>query len=202
MCPSMAGQGRVVTIPNLVSVGRLAALPLFCWVLFGRDDRSTAAYLLGVLGLTDWVDGYIARRYHQVSTLGKVLDPVADRLLLGVGILALVIDGSVPTWVAWGALSREVVISIAVCVLAVLRAPRIDVTWVGKAGTFALMVAFPLFLGSNAPDLGWEQIAGVLAWCFALPGLVLSWYAALTYLPQARVALAASKIGWQQHPEA
>lgn len=181
-------EDRVLTVPNAISVGRLLCIPLFLWLLFGRDDRARAAYLLGALGATDWVDGFVARRYNQVSTVGKMLDPTADRLLLGVGIVAILVDGSVPRWVAGLVLAREVVISVAVVALAAMGASRIDVTWFGKAGTFFNMFAFPLFLGSES-GVTWNDTARVLAWVCAVPGLVLSYYAALLYIPAARRAL-------------
>ena len=115
------------------------------------------------MGATDWIDGYVARHFDQVSTVGKVLDPTADRILLGVGIVAIMIDGSVPVWIGVVTIVREVLVSGAVLALAALGARRIDVTWAGKAGTFALMVAFPLFLGSHADHLGWQGLAGFLA---------------------------------------
>ena len=182
----------ILTVPNLISVGRLACVPIFLWLLFGRGERFQAALLLAALGCTDWVDGYIARRWNQVSTVGKVLDPTADRILLGVGIVGILIDGSVPAWLAWSVIVREVGISLAVVGLAALGARRIDVQWVGKAGTFALMVAFPLFLASES-DVSWTDLARVLAWLFAVPGLVLSWWAAAGYVPLAREALAERK---------
>ena len=191
----MPGEDRILTIPNLVTVVRLACVPLFLWLLFGRENRAAAAYLLGALGATDWVDGYVARHFDQVSTLGKVLDPVADRILLGVGIVAILVDGSVPAWIAWVVIVREVTISVATVGLAAAGARRIDVQWAGKAGTLALMCAFPLFLGSHADNLGWEDLAGALAWIFVIPGLVLAWYAAITYIPRARVALAEGRVG-------
>ena len=178
----------MLTVPNLVTAVRLACIPLFLWLLFGRDDRAAAAYLLAVLGATDWVDGFIARRFDQVSTVGKVLDPVADRLLLGVGVAAIVIDGAVPAWVAGVTILREVLVSAAVVGLAAAGATRIDVQWVGKAGTFALMVAFPLFLASHS-DVSWQGTARTLAWVAAVPGIALSWYAAALYVPLARRAL-------------
>jgi cardiolipin synthase len=189
------GEDRILTIPNIVTLVRLACVPLFLWLLFGRENRAAAAYLLGALGATDWVDGYVARHFDQVSTLGKVLDPVADRVLLGVGIVAILVDGSVPAWIAWVVIVREVTISIATVGLAAAGARRIDVQWAGKAGTLALMCAFPLFLGSHADNLGWEDLAGALAWIFVIPGLVLAWYAAITYVPRARVALAEGRVG-------
>ena len=181
------GRG-ILTIPNLVTVVRLACVPLFCWLLFGRDDRTAAAWLLAVLGCTDWVDGYLARRLNQVSEVGKVLDPTADRILLGTVVISLLIDGHVPRIVGWSVLVREVLISAAVLALAAAGARRIDVQWAGKAGTLALMVAFPLFMmGTPGP---WGRPSLVIAWLFAAPGMALSWYATLTYVPLARRALA------------
>ncbi|MCI3948297.1 MAG: phosphatidylglycerophosphate synthase [Acidimicrobiales bacterium] len=185
-----ADTDRILTIPNVVSVVRLCCIPLFLWLLFGVEDRSSAAYLLAVLGATDWVDGYVARHFHQVSTLGKVLDPTADRLLLAVGVVAIAVDGSVPIWIAVLTIARETLVGGATLVLAALGARRIDVTWFGKAGTFGLLCAYPLFLGSHAEDLGWEDLAGVLAWVCVIPGLIFSYIAAAGYVPLARRALA------------
>jgi cardiolipin synthase (CMP-forming) len=170
-------------------VVRLACIPVFVWLLFGRDDEVAAAVLLAVLGATDWVDGYIARRWNQVSELGKVLDPTADRLLLLVGVLSIVVVGAVPLWVGVATLLREALVSLTVVALAALGARRIDVTWAGKAGTFGQMFAYPLFLAGSS-DLGWAPVATVLAWVCVVPGLVLSYYAAARYVPEARLALA------------
>lgn len=180
---------RIATLPNLVTLVRLSCLPVFLWLLFGRDNRAAAAWLLAALGVTDWIDGYIARHMHQESELGKVLDPVADRLLFLVGGGAILLDGSVPVWFAAVVLVRESLVGGATLVLAALGARRIDVTWVGKAGTFLLMIAFPLFLAGHS-TLGWADTGGTLAWLAGIPGLALSLYAALRYIPLARVALA------------
>jgi cardiolipin synthase (CMP-forming) len=179
---------EVLTLPNLITLARLACLPVFLWLLFGREDRAAAAALLALLGITDWVDGYLARHLGQVSELGKVLDPVADRLLFLVGAGGILIDGSVPTWFAVIVLVRETLVGGATLVLAALGARRIDVTWFGKAGTFGLMVAFPLFLASHS-DLSWADTAGVLAWIAGIPALALSLYAAVLYVPIAQRAL-------------
>ena len=179
---------QVLTLPNLITLARLACLPLFLWLLFGKEDRAAAAALLALLGITDWVDGYLARHLGQVSELGKVLDPVADRLLFLVGAGGILIDGSVPAWFAVIVLVRETLVGGATLVLAALGARRIDVTWFGKAGTFGLMIAFPLFLASHS-DLSWADTAGVLAWIAGIPGLALSLYAAVLYIPIARRAL-------------
>src|SRR5688572_2557058 len=163
-------------------------LPVFLWLLFAQEDRAKAAGLLAVLGITDFLDGYIARHFNQVSDIGKVLDPVADRLLFFVGAGAILIDGSVPTWFAVAVLVREALVAGATLALAALGARRIDVTWFGKAGTFGLMIAFPLFLASES-TLGWADQAETFAWIAGIPGLVLGWIAAALYVPMARRAL-------------
>ena len=141
---------RPFTVPNLITLVRLGCIPLFLWVLFSKDDRWGAALLLGALGATDWVDGFIARRFDQVSELGKILDPTADRLMLLVGVFAIMVDGSVPIWVGVIALVREGLVAVVAVALAALGAHRIDVTWWGKTGTFMMMFAFPFFLAANS----------------------------------------------------
>lgn len=185
---------RILTIPNLISFARLCCLPWFLWLLFAQDDRHSAAWLLAVLGCTDWIDGYIARRWNQVSTVGKILDPTADRLLLGVGVVAILVDGSVPAAVGVLTIVRELTVGAAVLALAAMGARRIDVTWAGKAGTFGQMVAYPLFLVSNA-GVNWSGIAEVLAWLVIVPALVASYRAAAQYVPLARRALAEGRVG-------
>jgi cardiolipin synthase len=180
---------RILTLPNVVTVIRLACLPLFLWLLFGRDNRFGAALVLAAMGATDWVDGYLARRLGQVSEVGKILDPVADRLLFFVGIGGILIDGSVPVWFAVVVLVREALVAGATLLLAVLGAKRIDVTWAGKKGTFALMVAFPLFLAGNTSG-DWADFATACAWIAGIPGLALSLYSAAAYIPISRKALA------------
>ena len=190
------GDSRVLTVPNVLSVVRLLCVPLFLWLLFGHHphDRYGAGILLGIMGVTDWVAGYVARHFHQVSTLGKVLDPLADRLLVGAALIAVLVDGAVPAWVGVLAVVREVAVAGAALVLAVAGARRIDVQWAGKAGTFGLMVALPLFLVGHS-RAGWRHPAETLAWVTALPALCLSYYAAITYIPIARQALADGRRG-------
>jgi cardiolipin synthase (CMP-forming) len=178
---------RIVTIPNLISVLRLLCAPLFVWLLVD-DQGIEAAALLAVLGASDWVDGWIARHFDQGSNLGKVLDPVADRVLLLVAAIALLVDGSVPIIVGVLVLVREAVVSIAVLALAMAGARRIDVQWAGKAGTLSVMFAFPLFLLADSIDSGHDLVLAA-AWFFAVVGLVLGYYAAITYIPMARAAL-------------
>ena len=197
----LARPNRVLTVPNLLSFGRLLCVPWFLWLLFAQDERVGAAVLLAVLGATDWVDGYIARRFDQVSEFGKVLDPTADRILLGVAAVAIWIDGGIPGIVFWPVVIREILISIAVVALAAMGARRLDVLWVGKAGAFGLMFAFPFFLLAHAVDDS-RELWRFLAWGCAIPGVAFSYYAAYEYarlvpsaLSEKRAASAAA------HPE-
>ena len=180
---------RILTIPNVITVVRLCLLPVFVWLLFGAEERAAAAWLLAGIGTTDFFDGYIARHFDQVSELGKVLDPVADRLLFFVGIGSILIDGSIPVWFAVAVLVREVLVAAATLALAAMGAARVDVTWFGKAGAFALMMSVPFFLGSHAEELSWADTAEVLAWLTGIPGLLLSWWSLVLYVPLARKAL-------------
>ena len=186
--PSADGGDRIFTLPNVITGVRLCLLPVFWWLLFDQEDRLGAALLLLTLGTTDFLDGYIARRFHQISNLGKVLDPVADRVLFFVGVTAIWIDGSVAGWFAAAVLVREVLVAVATIALAALGAARIDVTWFGKAGTFCLMVAFPFFL-AGASSVQWASQVTTAAWLIGLPGLGLSWLATALYVPLARRAL-------------
>jgi cardiolipin synthase len=180
-------EDRILTIPNAITLARLLCLPVYLWLLLGLDNRAAAAALLAVLGATDWVDGYIARNYDQVSNLGKVLDPVADRFLFFVGVGGIVVVDGAPRWFCIVVLVRELLVGGATVVLAMLGASRIDVTWYGKAGTFGLMFAFPLFLWGSGED-GFDP-AWVLGYVAGIPGLCLSLYAAALYVPMGLNAL-------------
>jgi cardiolipin synthase len=181
---------RVLTIPNLISVVRLACAPLLVWLLLGVDDKTAAFVVLAVLGTTDWVDGWIARHYDQGSDLGKILDPTADRILLLTAGIALLIEGSLPVAVGVAVLLREVLVAGATLGLAAAGARRIDVRWAGKAGTLALMFALPGFLLVHIVDPGpGRTVILSLTWLATIGGLILSYWAAAAYVPAARDAL-------------
>jgi cardiolipin synthase (CMP-forming) len=182
------GLDRIFTAPNVITFVRLLCIPLFLWLLFGRHEQTAAAVLLAVLGATDWVDGYVARRFHQVSTLGKVLDPTADRVLVGTAVISIMVYGAVPLWFGITTIAREILVSAMVVLLAVLGATRIDVLWVGKAGTFGLMFAYPAFLLGHG-TASWQEPIRIIAWVTGLTGLALAWYAAGSYIGPARRAL-------------
>ena len=189
------GEDRLLTAPNAITLIRLLCIPLFIWLLFGPENYLAAAVLLGALGATDWVDGYVARRFGQVSNFGKMFDPTVDRLLMIVGIIGIMLahlDISYFQPFAWIVVIREVVLSVFVAGTVLLGAKRMDVTWVGKCGTFAMMTAFPAFLASADERLAGTPAQTVLltiAWCAAIPGLVCSMIAFFGYFPKGIVAL-------------
>ncbi|MEO5723867.1 MAG: CDP-alcohol phosphatidyltransferase family protein [Ilumatobacteraceae bacterium] len=190
---------RYLTVPNLFTLVRLCCIPLFLYVLFGRDNQAGAAWLLGGLGATDWVDGWLARRFHQTSEFGKVFDPTADRLLFIVGLAGIIIKGAAPLWFAWAVVAREVAVggTVAVATLA-FRMKRFDVTWWGKAGTFLLMFAVPGFmLGSS--DISAHRGFQVASWIIGIPGLLISYYTAFTYIPKIRDNVRAGRTGGDPH---
>ncbi|MGC8513479.1 MAG: CDP-alcohol phosphatidyltransferase family protein [Acidimicrobiales bacterium] len=194
-----SGEDRILTLPNLITTVRLALVPVFVWLLIRTDHRGwyPAALLLGGLGVTDGVDGFVARRFNQVSTVGKVLDPIADRLLLGAAAIGTVVLGAIPAWVAWLAIGREAIVATGFLLVGALGGRRMDVSRAGKAGTFGLMCAIPLFLAGHASD-DWHQVAEDLAWVCIIPGLLSGWYAVVGYV---RPAIAAVQEGHGATPE-
>jgi cardiolipin synthase len=178
---------RIWTVPNAISVARLACVPWFVYLVYGPKDLNYAAYLLAVLGSTDWVDGQIARRFNQVTTFGKVFDPTVDRIMLGAATIVMLQQQVMPLWFGLAILAREVFVGLAGVTLALLGAQRIDVQLVGKAGAFFLMVSLPLFLVSVS-GVTWHEQARLLAWLCGIPGLALSWISVAEYVSPARRA--------------
>jgi cardiolipin synthase len=193
------GEARIWTIPNALSLARLAGVALFCYLLFGPNDRILAAAVLAVTGITDFFDGFIARRLNQVTTIGKVLDPTADRIVVTTGVISILVYGAVPVWLGTLVLTREVLVSAAVLLLAALGSERIDVIWAGKAGTFGLMGCFPLFLWSDGPGT-FLAVVRDTTWVLVVPALAFSLYAALCYVPLARNALTKGRAGRETDP--
>jgi len=188
------GEDRVATVPNALTLLRLACLPVFVVLLLQQDRQGwlAAACLLAALGVTDGLDGYIARHFDQVSSLGKLADPLVDRVLVLTAAIAAVAMGAVPIWLVAIVLTREAVVLAGAGALALAGARRVDVSWAGKAGTFGMMVALPLFLLGHAP-FRWHDAAETAAWVAAGWGLALGWFAAVGYLPRARAARVAAR---------
>jgi cardiolipin synthase len=192
--PGEEDLSRLLTWPNAITVVRLACLPVYVWLLFTTGHELAAGFLLGTLGATDWVDGHLARRLGQVTTLGKVLDPIADRALVLTAVVTIAVHGAVPWWFAIATLAREVLVSLVVLLLASLGAARIDVVWLGKAGTFGLMTAYPLLLMAYGPA-SWQHVLRDVAWSIGWIGLALAYAAACAYVGPARRALADGRAG-------
>jgi cardiolipin synthase len=188
------GRQRVLTVPNLISFARLAGVPLFLWLfLFAHEDAWSVA-VLAVGGTTDWVDGFLARRLGQVSRLGELLDPLADRLYILATLVALTIREVVPWWLAAALLVREAMLAACLPVLRHHGYGPPPVHYVGKTATFILLVAFPTLLLSHASGgaVGW---AHPLGWALAWWGLVLYWVAGLLYVAQVARGVRAGRAG-------
>ena len=180
---------RIVTWPNVLSALRLAGVPVFLWLVLGLRSATgdiIAAGLLGLAGISDWLDGKLARMLNQTSRLGQVLDPAADRLYIAVTIIALGVRGIIPWWLFGAIAGREVLVALA---LLFLRSRTdygsLQVSFVGKAATLCLMYAFPLlFLGAHGGIVA--EVVRVIGWAFAIWGVALYWWAALLYLAEIR----------------
>ena len=180
---------RYLTVPNAFTLVRLCCIPVFLYLLLGRDNQIAAAWLLGGLGATDWVDGWLARRLNQTSEFGKMFDPIADRLLFIVGIAGIIIAGVAPLWVCWAVVIREVVVGGTVAIATIFFGmKRFDVAWVGKLATFLLMFAIPGFMLGSSTITGHTGFQ-ITSWLLAIPGLILSYYTAVTYIPTIRASL-------------
>ena len=178
----------IFTVPNLITLLRLFCLPVFLWLLFSVKDRGAAAWLLGGLGATDWVDGWVARRFNQRSDFGAIFDPAVDRGLFIVAVIAILIDQSMPIWFGGAILVREVFVASTMLIATAFGMQRFDVNKWGKRYTFLLMFAVPLILLGQAEGAGSRWVTW-LGWFFGLPALVISYTTAINYLPVIRANL-------------
>lgn len=179
---------EIFTVPNLITLLRLFCLPIFLWLLFSVKDRGAAAWLLGGLGATDWVDGWVARRFNQKSDFGAIFDPTVDRGLFIVAVIAILIDQSMPIWFGVAILVREVFVASAMSIATAFGMKRFAVNKWGKRYTFLLMFAVPLILLGQADGAGSRWVTW-LGWFFGLPALVISYTTAINYLPVIRANL-------------
>jgi len=178
---------RVLTIPNVISFLRIALIPVFVALIVDPDTRRAGLVLFVVVVATDWVDGALARATGQVSDLGKVLDPVADRLAIAAGLIALVVADAFPLWAALLILVRDVTVLIAGLVLLSTRRARIEVRHLGKVATFSLMAAIACIAWGS---LGYPLAPAALAcgWAFYAVGIVEYYVATVLYVGDLRRA--------------
>jgi cardiolipin synthase len=182
-----ADTDRILTIPNVISFLRIALIPVFVALIVAPDTTFAGLVLFVVVLATDWVDGAIARATGQVSELGKVLDPVADRLAIAAGLIALVVADAFPLWAALLILVRDLAILVAGTLLLVKRRVRIEVRYIGKVATFALMTSIGCIAWGN---LGYVLSEAALAcgWAFFAAGIVEYYVATFLYVGDLRRA--------------
>lgn len=185
-----APEDRILTIPNALSVLRLALIPVFLWLVLAEEADLAGVAVLTISGITDWADGVIARRTGQTTRLGRLLDPLVDRLTIAATLIGLALRDLVPWWLVGLLAARELLLLALVPALRRRGLVALPVHYLGKAATFALYWGFPFVLvGAGTAD--WEQVLGALGWAFVIWGTALYWYAALLYLDQARRVLRA-----------
>ncbi len=169
----------VFTVPNLLTVVRFLGVPLFIWLVLAKQEYGIAALVLAVMGSTDWVDGYIARRFNQMSHLGRIMDPVADRLSLIAVAVTLVIAGVVEWWYLTALLVPDLIL-LSISLFYFHSHPDLPVSRIGKIRTALLLLGTPLLVLSKLPVPGTGAYF-VAAWVFLGLGLVGHWIAAYNY---------------------
>jgi cardiolipin synthase len=180
---------RILTIPNILSFLRLLGVPLFLWLILVPEADGWAVVLLIVSGITDWLDGVIARATGQISRLGQLLDPLADRLYIAATLLGLALREIIPWWLVVALLGRDLVLALYLLALKRRGITGLPVHFLGKAATFCLLYAFPiLLLGADATGTGltFPDVARTVGWAFAIWGTALYWWAGVLYVEQAR----------------
>ena len=175
---------RVLTLPNALSALRLLGVPLFLWLVLNEHDPAAVALLM-VSGVTDWLDGKIARKWGQMSRVGALLDPAADRLYILATLIGLTIRDIVPLWLTLGLVGRDVVLALFLPVLRRYGYGPLPVHFLGKAATFNLLAGFPLLLLGEGESLV-SEIAHAFGWAFAIWGTALYWWAGVLYLVHVR----------------
>ena len=185
----MPASSAVVTVPNILSAARIASIPIFCWLSANEDTRLWGILLFAVVVSTDWVDGYVARRTGQVTELGRILDPVADRLAIAAGLLTFAISGIFPFWAALLILVRDVAVLLGGAALLWGRDLRVEVRGIGKLATFSLMASIAWIAWGNANGpLGDVLLVG--GWLAYAVGIVEYYLAAGLYAIDVRDGLA------------
>ena len=182
---------RVLTVPNALSLLRLLGVPLFLWLVLEEHDGWAVAVLM-VSGFTDWLDGKIARSWNQMSKVGALLDPAADRLYILATLIGLTVRDVVPLWLTLVLVGRDVFLA---CFLPVLRRHGygpLPVHYLGKAATFNLLAGFPLLLLGEGDSVV-SQVAHAFGWAFAIWGTALYWWAGVLYVRQVRELVAADR---------
>lgn len=187
---------RIVTVPNALSLVRLVLIPVFGYLIVTHRDGAAALVLI-VSGFTDYLDGELARRWGQITRVGQLLDPLADRLFILTTLIGLAYRGALPWWLVAVLLARDALLSFTIPVLARHGYGPLPVHYLGKAATANLLYSFPFLLLGRGSD--WlADVARPVGWAFALWGTGLYWWAAVLYLRQVRVVT--SGTAWDDGP--
>jgi cardiolipin synthase len=184
-------EDRILTVPNALSVLRLLGVPLFLWLVLNHHD-GWAVTVLALAGFTDWLDGRIARRFNQMSRLGALLDPSADRLYLLCTLIGLTVRDVIPLWLTVALVARDLLLATTLPVLRAHGYGPLPVNFVGKTATFCLLAGFPLLLLGDGDSVV-NQAANALGWGYAIWGTALYWWAGWLYVVQLRQVLAADR---------
>lgn len=180
---------RVLTLPNVLTVVRLLTIPLFLWLALVPRNDVAAALVLVIGGITDFLDGMLARRWNQITRVGQLLDPIADRLSTLAVMVVFLVRGVVPIWFVLLLVSRDAVLSVQMARLKRKGVTGLPVNFVGKAATFNLMISFPLLLWGVTAVAGPAMAARVLGWSLAIWGAGLYLYSGGLYVRQSREIL-------------
>ena len=179
MAGESAGASQVWNVPNVLSMLRLVLVPVFL-VLIVLGDYVAALIVLIVASLTDLLDGFIARHFNQVTRLGQLLDPAADRLYIFAALIGLAAQGLVPWWIVVLIVSRDVMLLVLAVVLANHGYGPLPVHQLGKAATFALFFGLPvIMLGLAFPAV--QPVSEPIGWAITLWGAFLYWWAGIIY---------------------
>jgi cardiolipin synthase len=186
---TVASDRQVLTLPNVISIIRLAGVPLFLWLILVPEADGWALLVLMLSGVSDYLDGYLARRLNQTSKVGAILDPVADRLYILSTVVGLAVRDIIPWWLALLLPARDLFLWGLVPFLRTRGYSALPVHFLGKAATANLLYAFPLLLLGDGPGV-LALLAKVFGWAFAIWGTGLYWWAGLLYAWQVRKLLA------------
>lgn len=189
---SPKAMNRVLTVPNLISFLRICSIPYLAW-LITKNHMILALVVLAISAFSDCIDGYIARRWNQVSKLGQILDPIADRLLIIFSTVALAIASIIPWWALVLVVLRDVIMAALVVLLAQHDYGPLPVNFVGKAGTALIMLAIVSLMIVYAVSTEAMFVLYAAAIACGIWGIVLYWYAGLLYYRQAYVLLSGAK---------
>lgn len=172
-------------VPNVISLIRLGLIPLFIW-LIAVGEYGWAGILFGVIGATDWIDGYFARKLDQITEVGKFLDPLADRMAVAVAVIGGLLTGVLPAWFAWAIIVREVLIGLGAIYGWRNGVTQLDVRWLGKAATFGLYFSVAFIYVGRGFDVDWLATIALIG---GVPALVMYYWVGFSYFGDMRRAL-------------